>query len=81
VAEALAEIPEIQEVHTVSGESDLLARVTARSNADLQRVIDAIISTRTVIRSSTVIVLNTHFEGRTLPLMRAAAHRAPDPAA
>jgi DNA-binding Lrp family transcriptional regulator len=79
VAEALAEIPEIQEVHTVSGESDLLARVTARSNADLQRVIDSIISTRTVIRSSTVIVLNTHFEGRTLPLMRAAARHSPAP--
>ncbi|MHA7262708.1 Lrp/AsnC family transcriptional regulator [Arthrobacter sp. TMN-37] len=77
VARALAEIPEIQELHTVSGESDLLARVTARSNADLQRVIDAIIATRTVIRSSSVIVLNSHFEGRTLPLMRAAASRDP----
>lgn len=73
VAEALAEIPEIQEVHTVSGESDLLTKVAARSNSDLQRVIDAIIATKTVVRSSTVIVLNTHFEGRTLPLMRAAA--------
>lgn len=77
VAAALAEIPEIQEVHTVSGESDLLAKVAARSNPDLQRVIDAIIATRTVVRSSTVIVLNTHFEGRTLPLMRAAAEHAP----
>ncbi|MBE0010488.1 MULTISPECIES: Lrp/AsnC family transcriptional regulator [unclassified Arthrobacter] len=73
VSTALAKIPEIQEVHTVSGESDLLAKVAARSNSDLQRVIDAIIATRTVVRSSTVIVLNTHFEGRTLPLMRAAA--------
>lgn len=77
VAEALADIPEIQELHTVSGESDLLARVTARSNADLQRVIDTIIATRTVIRSSSVIVLNTHFEARTLPLMRAAASGGP----
>lgn len=73
VSRVLAEIPEIQEVHTVSGESDLLAKVAARSNSDLQRVIDAIIATKTVVRSSTVIVLNTHFEGRTLPLMHAAA--------
>lgn len=73
VVGALAKIPEIQEVHTVSGESDLMARVAARSNSDLQRVIDAIIATNTIVRSSTVIVLNTHFEGRTLPLTRAAA--------
>ncbi|GAB3532331.1 hypothetical protein GCM10027403_04410 [Arthrobacter tecti] len=70
VATALRGIPEIQELHTVSGESDLMAKVAARSNSDLQRVIDAIIATRTVLRSSSVIVLNTHFEGRTLPLMR-----------
>ena len=73
VAAALARIPEVLEVHTVSGDSDLMARVAARSNADLQRVIDAITATRAVVRSSSVIVLNTHFEGRTLPLREAAA--------
>lgn len=73
VVEALEKIPEIQEIHTVSGESDLMARVAARSNSDLQRVIDSIIATNTIVRSSTVIVLNTHFDGRTLPLTRAAA--------
>lgn len=78
VVAALARIPEIQEVHTVSGESDLLARVAARSNSDLQRVIDAIVATNTVLRTSSVIVLNTHFEGRMLPLLNAAA--APGPA-
>lgn len=79
VVRALAEIPEIQEIHTVSGESDLLARVAARSNSDLQRVIDSIVATRTIVRSSSVIVLNTHFDGRTLPLLHAAS--ATDPAA
>ena len=73
VAAALSEIPEVLEVHTVSGDSDFLARVAARSNADLQRVLDAITATRAVVRSSSVIVLNTHFEGRTLPLLEAAA--------
>lgn len=79
VVKALAEIPEIQEIHTVSGESDLLARVAARSNSDLQRVIDSIVATRTIVRSSSVIVLNTHFDGRTLPLLHAAS--GADPAA
>ena len=73
VVQALEQIPEIQEVHTVSGESDLLARVAARSNSDLQRVLDSIVATGTIMRSSSVIVLNTHFEHRTLPLLDAAA--------
>jgi Lrp/AsnC family transcriptional regulator for asnA, asnC and gidA len=73
VVEALAEIPELIEIHTVSGSSDLMARIAARSNPDLQRVLDAMIATRTVLRSSSVIVLNTHFQGRTLPLLEAAA--------
>jgi Lrp/AsnC family transcriptional regulator for asnA, asnC and gidA len=50
-----------------------MARIAARSNPDLQRVLDAMIATRTVLRSSSVIVLNTHFQGRTLPLLEAAA--------
>jgi DNA-binding Lrp family transcriptional regulator len=73
VVEALAAIPELIEIHTVSGSSDLMARIAARSNPDLQRVLDAMIATRTVLRSSSVIVLNTHFQGRTLPLLEAAA--------
>ncbi|MFD5278808.1 Lrp/AsnC family transcriptional regulator [Pseudarthrobacter sp. NPDC058362] len=73
VAEALAAIPEIIEVHTVSGSSDLMARVAARSNPDLQRVLDAMIATKMVQRASSVIVLNTHFQGRTLNLLEAAA--------
>lgn len=73
VAAALACIPEVLELHTVSGESDLLACVVARSNADLQRVLDEITGTNTVLRSSSVIVLNSHFESRTLPLVQAAS--------
>ena len=43
VAERLAAIPEVLEVHTITGAGDMLCRVVARSNADLQRVIDAIV--------------------------------------
>jgi DNA-binding Lrp family transcriptional regulator len=77
VVAALTKIPELTEIHTVSGSSDLMARIAARSNPDLQRVLDAMMSTKTVLRSTTVIVLNTHFQGRTLPLLEAeAAHKA-----
>lgn len=77
MAEALAAIPELIEVHTVSGSSDLMARIAARSNPDVQRVLDAMIATRTVLRASSVIVLNTHLQGRTLNLLEAAAARQP----
>jgi hypothetical protein len=51
----------------------MLCRVVARSNADLQRVIDAIISTEGVVRSSTLISLATQIPYRILPLVRSAA--------
>ena len=33
-------IPEVLEVHTITGQGDMLCRLVARSNPDLQRVID-----------------------------------------
>ncbi|MFF5792842.1 Lrp/AsnC family transcriptional regulator [Paeniglutamicibacter sp. NPDC012692] len=68
VAAELAKIPEILEMHTVSGSSDMLVKIVARSTKDLQRVLDAISVTEGMSRSSSSIVLETHFENRTLPL-------------
>ena len=73
VAERLAAIPEVLEAHTITGAGDMLCRVVARSNADLQRVIDAIVSTEGVVRSATLISLATQVPYRILPLVRAAA--------
>jgi DNA-binding Lrp family transcriptional regulator len=73
LAGRLAAIPEVLEVHTITGSGDLLCRVVARSNADLQRVIDAIVSTEGVVRSATLISLATQVPYRILPLVRAAA--------
>jgi len=73
VAERLAEIPEVLEVHTITGAGDMLCRVVARSNADLQRVLDAIVPTDGVVRSATVISLATQVPYRVLPLVRFAA--------
>ena len=60
-------------MHTITGPGDMLCRVVARSNADLQRVIDAIVSTEGVIRSATLISLATQVPYKILPLVRAAA--------
>jgi DNA-binding Lrp family transcriptional regulator len=73
VAERLAAIPEVLEVHTITGAGDMLCRVVARTNADLQRVLDAIVSAEGVIRSATLISLATQVPYRMLPLVRAVA--------
>ena len=75
VAERLAAIPEVLEAHTITGSGDMLCRVVARTNADLQRVLDAIVSTEGVVRSATLISLATQVPYRVLPLVRAAARR------
>lgn len=73
VAPTLARISEILEAHTITGPGDMLCRVVARTNADLQRVIDAIVAVPGVVRTSTVIALATPVAYRTLPLVRATA--------
>ncbi len=73
VAEHLATIPEVLEVHTISGGGDLLCRVVARSNADLQRVIDQVVGYHAIVRASTLIALAEQIPYRTLPLVKAAA--------
>jgi DNA-binding Lrp family transcriptional regulator len=73
VADRLSAIPEVLEVHTITGAGDMLCRVVARSNADLQRVLDAIVSTAGVVRSATLISLATQVPYRVLPLVRATA--------
>lgn len=69
VVDQLAAIPEVLEVHTITGGDDMLCRVVARSNADLQRVIDVIVDVRGVVRTSSVIALATPVPYRVLPLV------------
>ncbi|MGH1523716.1 Lrp/AsnC family transcriptional regulator [Leifsonia sp. L25] len=72
VVDHLRGIPEVLEVHTVTGAGDLLIRVVARSNADLQRVISDILSEPGISRTSTVIALETTIEHRSVPLVESA---------
>jgi DNA-binding Lrp family transcriptional regulator len=80
VAAHLAEIPEVLEAHTITGAGDLLCRIVARSNADLQRVIDVIMSYEGIDRASTMIALAEQVPYRTLPLVAAAGRSAAVPA-
>jgi DNA-binding Lrp family transcriptional regulator len=73
VATRLGGIAEVLEAHTITGAGDMLCRVVARDNADLQRVIDAIVDVPGVLRTATVIALASPVGYRVLPLTRAAA--------
>lgn len=73
VADRISQIAEVLEVHTITGAGDMLCRVVARSNADLQRVVDAIVDVPGVLRTATVIALAVPVPYRVLPLVRAAA--------
>ena len=73
VGEHLAKIPEVIEAHTITGPGDLWCRVVARSNRDLQRVLDSVVSFPGIDRSATMITLATQVEPRLLPLLQATA--------
>jgi DNA-binding Lrp family transcriptional regulator len=69
VGEHLASIPEVLEAHTVTGPGDLWIRVVARSNSDLQRVLDKVVSHPGIERSATMISLSRQIDPRVLTLL------------
>lgn len=73
VATHLSTIPEVLEAHTITGSGDLLCRIVARSNADLQRVIDEIVAYQGILRASTLIALAEQVRYRAIPLVRKAS--------
>jgi DNA-binding Lrp family transcriptional regulator len=73
MAQRLARIPEVLEAHTVTGAGDMLCRIVARTNAELQGVIDRVLASEGVLRATTVIALAEQIPYRTLPLVKAAA--------
>lgn len=78
VAARLFAIDEVCEVHATTGEGDLLVRMVARSNADLQRVIDEVVDVQWVSRTSTSIALSTPIPPRVRPLLERVATTEPD---
>lgn len=73
VAERLSAIDEVCEVHATTGQGDLLVRMVARSNADLQRVIDEVVDVQWVQHTSTSIALSTPIPPRVRPLLERVA--------
>jgi DNA-binding Lrp family transcriptional regulator len=75
ISQRLQGIPEVLEAHTISGNGDFLCKLVARDNADLQRVIDEVVSGQDIVRTSTVIVLTTEVAARTMSLLGAPSRR------
>ena len=69
----LADIPEILEMNSIAGEGDLLCRVVARDNADLETVLQRMIGTPGVVRTRAEIVLSRRIQPRIRPLIDALA--------
>jgi DNA-binding Lrp family transcriptional regulator len=65
-------VPEVLEVHTITGHGDLLCRIVARSNADLQRVIDLAVLDDAIVRTETIIALSTRIPYRATQLLAEA---------
>ena len=72
----LEAVPEVLEAHATSGPRDLLVRVVARDTAQLQDIINRLLGTSAVRRSTSYIVLSTQIAHRTGPLVQAAAEAA-----
>lgn len=62
-------IPEVLEVHAITGPGDLHCRLVAHTNDHLQTVINRILEVQGIVRTSTVIALTTQLAYRTLPLV------------
>jgi DNA-binding Lrp family transcriptional regulator len=73
VLEHLSAIPEVLEVHTITGQGDMLCRVVARSNHELQSVLDRVTQFPEIVRTSTAIALSNPVPFRVLPLVGPAA--------
>jgi len=69
----LRTVPELLEMHTVTGSGDMLCRIVAPSNADLQHVIDRLVDFEGIVRTSTMIALENPIPLRVAQLAEAAA--------
>jgi DNA-binding Lrp family transcriptional regulator len=65
----LRSIPQVLEVHTITGQGDMLCRVVARSNDDLQAVLDRVTEFPDIVRTSSVIALSNPVPYRVMPLV------------
>jgi DNA-binding Lrp family transcriptional regulator len=73
VVAALRLIPQVLEVHEISGRGDVWCRVVATDTHNLQASLRQVLRIKGVIRTETVLALHTHIPYRTEPLISGLA--------
>jgi DNA-binding Lrp family transcriptional regulator len=73
VAAALADIPEVLQVHGISGQIDLLVHVVAADADDLYRIAGQILAIPGVERTNTALVMRELVNYRITPLLHRCA--------
>ena len=77
VVAALRLLPQVLEVHEISGRGDVWCRVVATDTHNLQAALRQILRIKGVIRTETVLALHTHITYRTEPLISRLAQGGP----
>jgi DNA-binding Lrp family transcriptional regulator len=70
---ALRDVPEVIEADAISGPQDVLCRLVARDTEHLQEVVNRLLATTAIRRSTSYIVLSQQVRPRTGPLVEAAS--------
>lgn len=69
VIAALRLLPQVLEVHEISGRGDVWCRLVATDTHNLQSALRSVLRIKGVIRTETVLALHTHIPYRTEPLI------------
>ncbi len=69
--EALERTPEVLEVDAISGPQDLICRVAARDTEHLQEIVNSLLATDAIRRSTSYVVLSRPIRPRVQPLVDA----------
>lgn len=77
VTALLDRIPGVLEAYATTGAGDLVCRLAAESNEDLQRLLLEVNSSTAIRRSTSVMILSTVVAPRTLPLLRQQRRSSP----
>ncbi|MCV7388074.1 Lrp/AsnC family transcriptional regulator [Mycolicibacterium porcinum] len=76
IVDALIAMPQVLEIHATTGREDLLVRVATETQAELQKLIEAIVGTVGVVHSTTTLALTTPLPYRSVPLLKHVARDA-----
>jgi DNA-binding Lrp family transcriptional regulator len=72
ISEFLASVPGVIEAYATTGTGDVVCRLAAASNADLQDLLLRLNESEAIRRSTSVVILSTLVAPRVLPLLEAA---------